>query len=375
VKIALIRQEYTPHGGAERFLSNMLQQLKNDNELSIHLIARKWQKIDNIHFHECNPFFMGRTWRDYSFSRQAYAITQKLDVDLIQSHERVPYCHLYRAGDGVHRVWLQYKNQLKPWYSRYLNYLSFYQLYTLHIEKKLFTNPQLRAVICNSKMVKNEIIHYFPAIKDKLHVIYNGVDTDYFHPKARSERDLIRKNLNIPATAPVFLFVGSDFQRKGLLAAITGLVHLNNDARLVVIGGHGKRILKHQKTAQQLRVSDRVIFLGAMQKLAPYYAMADAFVFPTLYDPFPNVALEAMACGIPVITSTHSGAAEIIEQGKQGYVCDPHDTQKLVEAMTALSSQSLAAEMGQHARQLAEQFNSAKQTDQIADLYKKLLAP
>ena len=373
MKIALIRQEYTPHGGAERFLSNMLQQLKSDDELSIHLIARKWQKIDNIHFHCCNPFFIGRTWRDYSFSRQAYAIIQKLDVDLIQSHERVPYCHLYRAGDGVHRVWLKHKNQLKPWFSKYLNYLSLYQLYILHTEKKLFTNPQLRAVICNSKMVKNEIIHYFPDIKDKLHVIYNGVDTDYFHPKVRSERDLIRKNLNIPATAPVFLYVGADFQRKGLLAAITGLAHLNNDARLVVIGGHGKRILKYQKVAQRLQVSDRVIFLGSMQKLAPYYAMADTFVFPTLYDPFPNVALEAMACGIPVITSTHSGAAEIIEQGKHGYVCAPHDTQKLVEAMTALSSQSLAAEMGLHARQLAEQFNSAKQTDQIAGLYKKLL--
>ena len=114
MKIALIRQEYTPHGGAERFVSNMLQQLKSDNKLSIHLIARKWQPIENVHFHSCDPFFIGRTWRDYSFSRKAYAIIRKLDVDLIQSHERVPYCHIYRAGDGVHRVWLQHKNQLKP---------------------------------------------------------------------------------------------------------------------------------------------------------------------------------------------------------------------------------------------------------------------
>ncbi|NOQ14733.1 MAG: glycosyltransferase [Methyloprofundus sp.] len=374
MKIALIRQKYSPHGGAERFLSNMLKQLNSDNQLSIHLIARKWQQTDNIQLHSCKPFYIGRTWRNFSFSRQACRIIKQLDVDLVQSHERIACCDIYRAGDGVHRIWLQHKNHLKPWPIKYLDYLNLYHLYNLFAEKQLFTSPQLRVVICNSNMVKNEISHYFPAIKDKLHVIYNGVDIDYFHPKHKLERDSIRNKLSIPTHAPVFLFVGSGFERKGLLAAITSLAALSdNDARLVVIG-HDKRINKYKKVASQLQLTDRVIFLGAMQELAPYYAMADAFIFPTLYDPFPNVVLEALACGIPVITSTHSGAAEVIQSGEQGYVCDTYDTQQLTQAMIKLTDPALAAEMGNKARQLAEKFNLAHQTAQIADLYKKILS-
>lgn len=373
MKIALIRQKYSAHGGAERFLSNMLKQLNNDNQLDIHLIARKWQKIENIHLHSCQFFYIGRTWRDFIFARKACRMVQELNADLVQSHERIACCDIYRAGDGVHRVWLQHRNHLKPLLLKYLDYLSLYHLYTLFAEKKLFTSPRLRVVICNSNMVKNEIKHYFPTSQAELHVIYNGVDIDYFHPKHRQERETLRNQLQIPTTAPVFLYVGSGFERKGLLAAIHSLAALESkDAHLVVIG-HDKRIKKYKKIACQLGLADRVIFLGAMTELAPYYAMADAFVFPTLYDPFPNVVLEALACGIPVITSTQSGAAEIIQSGEQGYVCDTYDTQQLTLAMTKLSDQILAAEMGQKARQLAEQFNLAKQTAQIADLYKKIL--
>jgi len=161
VKIAIIRQRYNPYGGAERFVSRALAALSQQRAVTLHLIARKWEPIDGIQFHACNPFYLGRLTRDLGFALSACNIAQKLDVDLVQSHERLCCCDIYRAGDGVHREWLRQRSRRLNGLTRWLLQTNPYHLYIKFAERKMFESRRLRAVICNSEMVKSEILGHF----------------------------------------------------------------------------------------------------------------------------------------------------------------------------------------------------------------------
>ena len=119
-RLALVRQKYRPDGGAERFVARALEALDSSN-LELNVITREWQgpvKSDwNIHI--CNPRKWGRISRERGFADAARQLWQRENFDLVQSHERIPGCDLYRAGDGVHRRWLQQRSRILPgWKSR-----------------------------------------------------------------------------------------------------------------------------------------------------------------------------------------------------------------------------------------------------------------
>jgi UDP-glucose:(heptosyl)LPS alpha-1,3-glucosyltransferase len=369
--IALIRQRYNPYGGAERFLSRALSALDN-SDLQVSLLARAWEPIDGIEFISCNPFYIGRLWRDWSFAKKVRQQVTLLKPDLVQSHERVVGYDIYRAGDGVHRVWLEQKNRHSSWWARLHVHMSLYHNYIKRVERQMFESERLRAVICNSAMIKAEILQHFRIDPAKIHVIYSGVDTQVFHPDIKQQSSELRAQWQLPETATVFSFVGSGFERKGLLQVLKSFAGLSQEPYLLV-AGYDKRESFYRAEAERLGIANRVRFLGPQKNVLPCYAVADAFVLPTLYDPFPNVVLEALACGLPVITSTKSGAAEIIEYHKNGFVCDAHDIQGLQDAMQMLCNKDLAREMAIAARQLAEQFNLNRMTTQLTTLYKNLL--
>ena len=370
MKIAIIRQRYNPFGGAERFVSRALTALSKQQTVSLHLIARQWEPIAEIQFHPCNPAYLGRVMRDFGFAIFACRTAKQLNVDLIQSHERLSCCDIYRAGDGVHREWLKQKTRSMPWFSALITRISLYHLYIQWAERRMFESTSLKAVICNSNMVKQEILSYFQIPEHKVHVIYNGIDSQAFKPCLASEKLAYRQQWNIPDDAQVFLFVGSGYERKGLHQAILAFSKLTDTSILAVVG-YDKHEQKYRKLVDKLKSTDRVLFLGSQNDVKPFYALADVFVLPTLYDPFPNACLEAMACGLPIITSEKSGTAEILN-GKAGFSCDSQDIQALTQAMLALSDKALATEMGQQARQIAEKYDWSSIGDSLVNLYQSL---
>ena len=115
-------------------------------------------------------------------------------------------------------------------------------------------------------------------------------------------------------------------------------------------------------------------FAGVQQDPKPYYAAADVFVMASLYEPFANASMEALAMGLPVVTSTKSGAAEILDQGKTGYVCDALDIGGFSAAIDALANRERRLTMGAAARTLAENFTVDAMTRQLLELYQRLLA-
>ena len=112
MKLAIVRQKYTPFGGAERFVERALVALKSKN-VDVSIIAREWQgdAAGDIQGVRVNPFYLGRTWRDAGFAHAVQRLIAAGRFDLVQSHERIPGCDIYRAGDGVHATWLEFRNK------------------------------------------------------------------------------------------------------------------------------------------------------------------------------------------------------------------------------------------------------------------------
>lgn len=374
MKIALVRQRYTAFGGAERFVARAMDALKAQGaELTI--VTRRWTPDSSAQALICNPFHLGNLWRDWSFARCVCRTLARHDFDLVQSHERIACCDIYRAGDGVHREWLAQRRRVLGPLARLGVALNPYHHYVLAAEKKLFESPRLKAVICNSAMVRDEIRRHFNLPETKLHVIYSGVDTTAFHPSLNRHRHAVRQQHGIPADATVFLFVGSGFERKGLAALLQALSGLPESAHLLV-AGKDKKLDAFKALAGKLGLARRAHFLGGQQEVKPFYGAADMLALPTLYDPFPNVALEAFACGLPVLTSNKSGAAEFVREGENGYVRDALDIDRLRAAMAGFIAFPAArrAEMSVAARATVENCTLDAMSEKLVGLYRSLLS-
>ena len=199
MRIALVRQRYTPYGGAERFIERTLPALERAGA-EVTLIGRSSEGWGARSVLRVDPLYLGNLWRDWSFARAARAAWEEARIDLVQSHERIPGCDLYRAGDGVHRVWLEIRRRGAGPLERLGMVLNPYHRYVCAAERRMFEHPKLRAVICNSRMVRDEILGAFRIAPGKLHVIHNGVDLDHFHPARRAAlRSAARAELGIGA--------------------------------------------------------------------------------------------------------------------------------------------------------------------------------
>ena len=325
MRLALIRQRYTPYGGAERFIEGALEALLERN-VAITLYTREWPQT-NLHLiepHICDPFYLGNLWRDWGFARAVSRAVGTTKANLVQSHERLLCCDIYRAGDGVHAVWLEERLRGASALSRLGVMLNPWHHYTLRMEKKLFASPWLRA------------------------------------------------RYKIPAEATVFLLVGSGYERKGVATAIAALAELPASAHLMVVGRE-KHINRYERLAHSLGVHNRIAFAGQQMDVKPYYGAADVFVLPTIYDPFPNAALEAMACALPVITSPKSGAAELVTENDAGLVCPSRDVAGLAAHMRTLLDVQTRNRLGTNARRAIEPLTPSAMTLQLVLIYKELL--
>lgn len=369
-RVALVRSRYDPAGGAERFVQAALAALRQEGAV-ITMVTRSWPGDDGSAI-VVDPFHVGSAWRDRSFARGVCAALATRHFDLVQSHERIACCDVYRAGDGVHAQWLAERARIQSAAARLATRLSPHHRHVLAAERALFTSARLKAVICNSRMVMDEIRRHFGTEASRLVLIRNAVDAASFHPGLRAETGAaVRQQLGIPQEATVALHVGSGFERKGVASMLRALARARTKPWGIVVG-RDKRAARAVALARTLGIADRVRFTGSVSDVKPYLAAADAFVLATLYDPQPNAALEAMAAGLPVLTTPKCGAAELLAEGESGAVRDALDIEGMAQVLDAWEV-GTARRMGQAARAAVEPYTPAGMAQQYLALYRGLL--
>ncbi len=371
LQLAIVRQRYTPYGGAERFVSDAMAALDKVG-IRLSLYTRSWPGGESVFKPvTCNPFYLGSLWRDWGFGRAVCKAIAEHQPDLVQSHERIPCCDIFRAGDGLHRVWLAERRRHQSWLGKLSIALNPTHHFRLAAENRLFSSPRLKAVICISEMIRDEMLANFPIDPAKLHVIYNAVDTARFSPDLRQHRPEIYRQYAIPENASLFVFVGSGFDRKGLAPTIEALASLPETAHLLVVG-KDKRARRYEQLAERL-CPGRVHFAGPQKDPRPFYGAADAFILPTLYDPLSNAVLEALACGLPVVTSFKCGAGEIVAAHTAGFLSDARDIPALSANMIRLLDPTTHQQCAANARQAALTLSAEAMTSRLLDLYNSLL--
>jgi UDP-glucose:(heptosyl)LPS alpha-1,3-glucosyltransferase len=186
------------------------------------------------------------------------------------------------------------------------------------LERAIFDPSNTGAVIANSRMVADEITTRFAFPAERLHVVYNGIGTGL----PNMDHGEARRRVGVDDDAYVALFVGSGWDRKGLRFAIEAVERVRGTT--LVVAGRGPAAA---------HASHAVKFLGPMGDLTAIFAAADVFVLPTIYDPFSNACLEALAAGLPVLTTPANGLSEILQPGLHGDTAPVGDVRALASLL------------------------------------------
>jgi UDP-glucose:(heptosyl)LPS alpha-1,3-glucosyltransferase len=374
-KLAIIRSSYRPDGGAERIIARMLEGLQTHYAMDVSLITKKWQasKTDNFNVIQCPKRGLLRHHKFQNFNDDVTTLLQQHSFDLIQSHERIPGCQIYRAGDGVHKQWLELRQQNASRIKAFLWKHSPYHNTILRAEKAMFAHPNLKKVICNAPQIKHDILKHYPETpEDKLVVIYNGINLKTFPFCGQEKQQQARKALTLNKNDKLLLYVGSGFQRKGLTTLLQAL-SLAPDWKLIVVG-KDKKTRFYQRLCKQLHIKQRVIFAGMQTNVQNYYAASDLLVHPALYDPAPNVVLEAMASGRGVILSQNCGNHELVEEGKNGFVVEAGNSRALASLLSNCKNKQQLKSLGNYARETAENYPVSRMIHSLIKLYQSVLA-
>jgi len=236
-----------------------------------------------------------------------------------------------------------------------LHRILYYRL-IMALENRIYRNPRVRLAAV-SQLTANELTTHF-ARRD-VSVIPNAVDlTRFSMPERLRRREQSRKILQIPDADFVLLLVGNDWKKKGLtplLNAIAAIRHL--PLRLLVVGRD-----KHapfQQLIRDLRLDGRIFFLEPSSDIMHFYAAADVYTGPSLHDSFALPPIEAMACGLPAITSVTNGGSQIITEGLDGFVLsDAQDSAVLSRLISRLYEQpELRRSIGENAAHTAQSYS------------------
>ena len=311
LSIGFVRRGYSSSGGAEAYLKRLAAGVRGQGHKPQLFTTAEWPE-------EEWPFGTITRLRSESpmrFADELEQVRSRVGCDVLMSLERVWSCDVYRAGDGVHRAWLNRRARLSGPLRRVADALSPKHLATLRLEQSLFGRRGASRVIANSHMVKTEIgqIYDYPATQVDL--VPNGVPADQF-AVASDRRAATRAELGLTDREVAVLFVGSGWERKGLRFAIRAVEALRDQRVRLLVAGKGN---------QQQFGAASVQFLGVTTDLPALYGAADLFLLPTIYDPFSNASLEAIAAGLPVITTRANGCAEIMVDGQHGSIIEQPD--------------------------------------------------
>lgn len=318
--IGFVRRGFSRSGGAEAYLKRLGNGVVQAGH-EAHLFTTSDWPPNEWGF---GPITHLRAKSPITFAGDLEQLRTEASCDVWMSLERVWRCDVFRVGDGVHRSWLERRKKSATAWQKITHMFNKKHGDLLRLEEALLGSRRTRRVIATSQMVADEITGIYGYPSDQIDVVPNGIPVAMFRPNVAA-RTKQRAMLGLNPDEVALLFVGSGWERKGLRFAIEAVEASGNPKLRLLIAGRGR---------QPNYKSRCVRFLGVVHDLPALYAASDIFVLPTFYDPFSNASLEALAAGLPVITTNANGFSEAIDDGVHGTVlADPRDIPTLAAAI------------------------------------------
>lgn len=369
MRIAIIKSRYTPFGGAEKYTARLVKAFaeRGDEVYVLTSGHTLWPEEKSVTYITLRQIRFNNLLRLLSFDESVKNHLKKNQYDCILGMDNTEVQTHIRLGGGLHIAWLERRSEESSYLKKLSLLLNPFHRTMIEIQRRALHYEGLKRIICNSELVRTEIGHYYPEIAEKAAVIHNGVEWNEFSQafeEALTGRDKLLRKLNLPEDRFYFLFVGSGYERKGLEKAMLAMKGLPENTSLIVVGRDRNEKKFYQK-AEKIGLKNRIHFFGPRKDVIIFYQISDAFVLPTIYDPFSNATIEALAMGLYTITSSSNGASEVIEQGAGIVIKDLKDIEAVKEAMaSALKSHLSRREI----RESVRQFEFENQLKKIIDI-------
>ena len=373
LRIALVANHIHFRGGMERYCAELVTALCDQHDIHLFTCEAADVPLDKVTVHlvpaRQKPFLALFA----QFYQQTSRMIRMEDFDIVhtiggitarQNIVTAQYCQ-YAWGDAIQRE--PGARQGITAYHQFMWRLNGY------FEKKAITSPLTLGISANSERTRDDLQHFYGADPAKIKVIYNGIDAARFSPENARYREAIRQRYGIPSKAVVALFVG-EYKRKGLATVVEAVGKLQDPRVHLLAVGKGDLAL-YTRLAAEAGITGQVTFAPPARDVEQIFGAADLFAFPTYYEPFGMVITEAMASGLPVITSRRAGAAEMITEGENGLLLDqPSDADELSRKLALLlSDESLRKQMGAAARPAAASYTWADVAEDTLQLYSQSL--
>ncbi len=357
LRIAFVRRGYSPSGGAEAYLKRLARGIIDLGHEAQLVASDDWPTSE----WSFGSVTRVKATSPIGFANELEKLRPQIGCDVLISLERVWRCDVYRAGDGVHQAWLNRRRKFEMPLQRFVRGINRKHRDILQLEESLFAKGGAGRVIANSEMVKKEIVDFYRYRAAKIDIVRNGASLEQFRfdPALREKS---RNDLKLKPDEIALLFAGSGWERKGLRFAIEA-IELCRDRKLcLLVAGRGN---ERDYKPKRFFTEEPVRFLGEVGDLRPIYSAADIFILPSIYDPASNACLEALASGLPVITTRDNGFSEIIENGIHGSIVDlPNNVLALRDAIELWSDESRRAAAKSPIIERASQFDISNNVEQ-----------
>ncbi len=371
LKITFVHSKYSNVGGTEKYLYVISRELaKRGAEVDFFASSIETELLPGIKYHPVSAIKKPATAFLLSFLFNSSSALKKESYSIIQSSGKSAPAHIYRLGGGLHEDYLANKPDGK------LN-LNPYHSIVKKLERNIFGEKRFKKIISPSRRIKSLIMERYNVNGNDVEVLHNPVLEDVASEEDKKFlRSSFRKKYKIEDDNICYLFTAGNFRLKGLPELINAYAtlpqNIKEKSRVIVAGGGRKS--RYMDLLRKTGLVDKFIFTGKLTEgMNEVYSAGDVLVHPTYYDPFSNVCLEAMAYGLPVITTKINGFSEVIKNGIHGYIVShPSDCAEISALMTELSDRNIRAKISDNCILKSKEFGIDNHIDRLIDIYREV---
>jgi len=365
LRVALVHKAFGGGGGTENYCAALARKLV-ERGVEVHIFTSDMrEEIEGVCLHKIPSSGFSHSLSTLVFMHFSAHALRKEEFDIIQGFGKTIYQDIYRAGGGTHKSFMRAARAAYGGWRKSLKVVTeFFEpinWVNMAIESCLYREGRLKAIIAPSPLVKDMIMQDFAVDEGKIYVIPNGVQLERFSYRKRILGDELK-----------ILFAAGNPRLKGLGVLLEALALMDKEEYPYHLTVAGRRSRYYLNLARSLGIDEKVEFIGKVLDMPSLYQRADVLVHPTFYDPFSNVCLEALAAGMPVVTTNMNGLAYYMKDGREGFIIEAGDAEALAEAIGKFYTPDTLPQMSVAARELAEKFSFDEHVEKVLNLYRRV---